>query len=244
MSEKSATLPVSVAKEDRRLEKAVSGASELLAELRWHWTLDESHAKRVSFRAYARGVGKTDMTIRQYAHGYAEWIKGARTGSLTDSIKRAAMSSEREAATDAVAKAHGVTFGTAKSSRPTEVRRVLQAARDKVEAEGGTVEEHVRAAADWTTKSERADQRQSSERARRSGMRFVRVEAFLVKARRNLEEALSEGKAVEWDDEQLELLQHTLGSVRSLLDLIDASFAGEDIDWDAELAALESERNK
>jgi len=50
------TLPARVIERDHTLAKS---ADELM-KLRWHWTLDESNAKRVGFSEYARSVGASE----------------------------------------------------------------------------------------------------------------------------------------------------------------------------------------
>lgn len=233
-------LPRRVAAEDRRLEKAATTASEELARLRWHWTLDKSNDKRVSLRAYARGVGKSFAVVSQYAHGFE--LHRDQDVPISEAVARASMGAEREAATEAVAEARGVSFTHARSSRPTEVRRVREIARERVEKHGGTIEEHAAKAADWVVKSERAERNQAAGRKQRLGLRFVELEAHLEASRRRLTEALEVARAVEWEAEQQDMLRHTLANVKALLGLIDVALAGAaDVDWDAELAALTDE---
>jgi len=54
------TLPARVIERDHTLAKS---ADELM-KLRWHWTLDESNAKRVGFSEYARSVGASEGRVR------------------------------------------------------------------------------------------------------------------------------------------------------------------------------------
>jgi len=231
-------LPKSVVREDRRLENATASAGEQLAELRWHWTLDETNAKRVSFTEYARGVGRDESTIREYAKGYAL----AHSGNipLREGMKRSQMSAEREAATGAVAKARGLTFGTARQTRPAEVKRVTDMARERFEQQGGTIEEQAAKAADWIVKSERSEQKHQAARRERLGLRFIGIEERLQRVKRELTQAVNEAAAVGWGSDEQELLAQTLAQVRALLELLDMAIGGTaDIDWDAELAGLE-----
>ena len=232
------SLPKQVIAQDRRLERMASSAGADLAALRWCWTLDESNADRVGFREYARAVGRTDTTIREYANAYADTL--ARGTPLTEARERARMSAEREAATEAVAEARGVTFGTARQNRPTEVKRVLGIARERVEQGGGSIEEETKQAADWVVRAEKVERRRQVDRKERLGLRFVELEAHLEAMRRRGEEALTVARSVDWEDEHQELLRHTLAQVKALLNLVDVALAGAaDVDWDAELAALE-----
>lgn len=226
--------------EDQRLEAEAKSASEELARHRWHWTLDESNPGRVSFRAYARAVGKSDMTIRQYANGYE--LHTARNIPLTEAMQRAVVGAETEAATEAVAKARGKAFGTAKKSDRQEVKRVRQIARDRAEERGTSIEEEAPKVAETIVKSEQAEQKRQDDRKNRLGLRFVEMEKHLDAVKRRLIQAVNLAHDVEWGDEERELLADTLGNVRSLLNLIDVAMAGAaDIDWDDELARLTEE---
>lgn len=233
-------LPRDVIREDRRLELTASKASEELAHLRWHWTLDETNAKRVSLREYARAVGRDRRAIEKYAHGYVRWTAGDGTvASLTESIERAALSAEREAATEAVAKARGVAFGTARQNRPTEVRRVLTMARERAEETGGSVADEARKAARLIVASETATEQQKADRHRRRGLRYIELEERLGRVRRELVASIEIAAALDIGDEERELLEETLGNVRALLGLLDLAIVGAtEVDWDAELTRL------
>lgn len=235
------SLPAEVVSEDRSLEKVTTKASEQLAELRWHWTLDESNPKRVGLREYAREVGRDHKLITKYAKGYALWSGDDIVPTLSEAIERAAMGAENEVATEAVAKARGVAFSTARQSRPTEVKRVRDMARERVEKHGGTIEEQTEKAADWIVRSEKAAERTTAARRERLGMRFIGIEDRLQRVRRELIQAVNEAAAVGWGDEERELLAQTLAQVKALLELLDMAVVGAvDVDWDAELAGLEA----
>jgi hypothetical protein len=88
-------LPSNVIATDRRLDENATRASEDLARHRWHWTLDESNPDRVSIRAYARNVGRSDLTIGAQVKGYA--ASAARGTPLNEEIERARMGGETEA---------------------------------------------------------------------------------------------------------------------------------------------------
>lgn len=233
-------LPQKVIAEDRKLEKVASGASEMLAELRWHWTLDESNDGRVGFREYARAVGRSDVTIREYAHGYA--ASRERNIPLTDGMKRAMMSAEREAATEAVAKARGITFVTAQQSRPTEARRVLNMARERAEETGRSVAEEARKAAKLVVQDKETREQEDRARRRRKGLRFIELEELLQRVRRDLVRAVKASSSLDWGDDEQELLVNTLENIKQLISLIDMAIVGSDVDWDVELANLEGDR--
>lgn len=233
-------LPAHVVEEDRRLERTASSASEELARLRWHWTLDESNTERVSISEYARAVGRSRATIGEYAKGYAEARR--RNIPTAEAMKRAAMSAEREAATEAVAEARGLSFGTARQNRPAEVKRVLDTARERAERYGTTVADEAAKVADWTVRAEKAAKRVQDERRERLGLRFIELEELLHRARRELVQAVNLAAAMEWGDDERELLEQTVANVRALLELINVALVGTaDVDWDAELASLEAD---
>ncbi len=232
-------LPRKVVADDRRLEKATEAASEELAALRWHWTLDEENGKRISIREYARELGRGESTIREYASGYALWLEGARSIPLLEAMKRSQMGAETQVATEAVAKARGVKFGTAHEKRRTEIKRVRSIARERAEERGTTIEEEAPRVAEWIAESEKVKERLQAERNQKVNLRYVEMEGELVGAKRRLLNALRVAREVDWEPEHQELLTDTVEGVRLLLGLIDLALAGAaNVDWDVELAKL------
>ncbi len=235
-------LPERIRKEDERLEGAAEKAGNQLAELRWHWTLDESNPERVSIREYGRSVGRNEKTIRAHAKGYAAFIAGAGARTLAECIEQAKMGTETLAAAEAVAEARGIGIKQTRQSRPVEVRRVREIARQRAEDNQTSVEEEAPKVAAWIKKSEQAEARRHDERAAKTSLRFVEMEGHLVKAKRELLDALNVGRVIDWGDEEQELLSDTLQNVRALLNLIDVALTGAaDVDWDKELANLTGE---
>lgn len=237
------SLPTEVVKIDHELEASASKASEALAHHRWHWTLDESNPDRVSIREYARQVVRHRRVVGGQVNGYADWTSGAASGAtLAECIERAKMSVETEVATEAVAEARGVAFKTARQSRPTEVKRVREIARDRAERKGTTVEEEAPKVAESIVKTEKAEIRQAEERKAQHPLRYISIEGKLARMLRIGTEVLSEAQDVGFDGEEQELLAETIGKLRALLNLIDMRFAGTvDVDWDAELAKISKE---
>lgn len=233
-------LPRKVVEQDKQLDETQHKAAEALMRLRWHWTLDESNADRVSMNAYAAAVGKARSTIQKDANGYA-LMQGGRAGAATPSEarERANMGAETQAATEAVAQARGVGFKQARSSRPVEVRRVREIARQRAEDKGTSVEEEAPAVAETIAKREKQEARDRQERVKRGDLRFVEMEQYLDRAKRPLMDALTLAREVEWTDEHREVLEQTIGNVRSLLGLVNVAIVGEsDVNWDVELAKL------
>lgn len=234
-------LPKHAITEDRNLEAQSSKASEALMRHRWHWTLDESNAERVSLREYAREVGRSFSTIHADANGYA-LTQGDRAVPISEARERAGMGAETEAATEAVAQARGLSFKHTRQDRPVEVRRVREIARERAEKHGTSVEEEAPKVADWLVRSEKAEETRQAERKERLGLRFVEMEGYLKNAQRKLVDALNMSHDVPWGDEERELLASTVQNVRALLNLIDLALVGAaEVDWDSELAALTKE---
>lgn len=228
-------LPPEVIRTDHNLEQVAGKASEQLARHRWHWTLDESNPQRVSIREYARQVGRSYPVIHQYAYAAA----GDRASPINERLHRANMSAETQAATEAVAKARGQAFATAHQHRTSEVRRVREIARQRAEERGTSVEAEAPKVAETIVRHERAEHAAEAARRERSDIRFIEMEGYLVKAKRELLRALKLAPAVPWDDESRQLLSETVGNVRALLALIDSALSGTSgVDWDAELAKV------
>jgi hypothetical protein len=66
-------LPIEVISQDTELESAIERDTSTLAELRWHWTMDETNPDRVSFLEYGRQVGRDHKTIAVMAQAYASY---------------------------------------------------------------------------------------------------------------------------------------------------------------------------
>lgn len=235
-----ATLPREVVAEDRRLDQTQNKAAEALMKLRWRWTLNESNSERVSFREYARQVGKSDMVIRRDANGYA-LMKSANASVRTpgEARERAAMGAETQAATEAVADARGLTFQSARQMRPTEVRRVREIARQRAEDRGTSVEEEAPRVAETIARREKAQEDDRRQRAKAGDLRLVEMEQYLDRAKRPLLDALKLAREIEWSDEHGRLLEQTIANIRALLNLVDLAIVGEvEVDWDLALSKI------
>jgi len=244
-------LPAEVIQTDHNLEQVADKASGQLARHRWHWTLDESNAARVSILAYAREVGRNEATIRQYAKGYAA-ARLADSGTnpelpsnLDRHIAVAKMSTETAAAAEAVASARGTKLGSGRTSaQRQEIRRVREISRQLAEERGTTVEEEAPKVAETIVRHERAEAAEAAAKAEHSDIRFVEMEGYLVKAKRELLKALKIAPVVPWDDESKELLTETVANIKALLGLIDTALSGSSgVDWDAEFAKVAGNEN-
>jgi hypothetical protein len=232
-------LPRGVIKEDFRLEKTESEASVALMKHRWHWTLDESNPKRVSLRQYAREIGKAFVVIHKYANGYKLWTDLSGEITPSESMGRASMSAEKEAVTEAVAKAHDLSFEEARKSRGTEIKRIRDWARDRAEEKETSVEEEAPDLAKAAVRTRKGEAKLKADRLNRRGLRYIEAEGDLAAAQRKLTKVLTLAQEVEWDSEEVDLLQDSISKIRALLNLIDLKLAGDaEIDWDAELAKL------
>jgi len=233
-------LPPEVVATDNRLEKAESKASEALAEHRWHWTLDESNPERVSIREYSRDVARGYTRIYTQVKGYDAW-QGDRGGTITlnECIERANMGAETEATTEAIAEARGLSVAQVRKTRKNEVIRMRDWAREKAERKGTSVEEEIHSVVDFQIRSENADAQHAEAKKGARTFRFIELEGTLKKAQRHLVEALGQARAIDWGDEEVEMLADTVKQVKAVLGLIDMALVGTaDVDWDGELASL------
>lgn len=248
-----AQLPAEVIREDRDLEQSMESASEALAHLRWHWTLDESNPERVSLRAYGRAVGRHHATVRSFAAGYAHWI--ARSGEdhhhLQTFIAQANMATDRRIVVEAVAEAHDISVNSASALRRPELKEVRNAVIDEAEKreERGldfSAEErqdYARKVAEQKRIAREREERERIERQHKQGAQFIQADAHLSKARRELREALGLVQETEFSEEEVELLTREQAAIQGILGLIGSALQGDSgTDWDAELAALENRR--
>src|SRR5262245_34680568 len=242
----SETVPDFVA-EDRRLESAQGKATEKLAQHRWHWTLDESNPGRVSLHEYARRVGRGVASIHRMAHGYEAFRNSGTPAiggpvTLTDYIEQANLSAEKAEATRAVAAATGKSFSTTAVGQRTEVREVLDTARERAERKGTTVSEELPKVAEFR---ERARTARQSEKDARQAKRFtlVEIEGHLGAAIRRLKEALALASETDFDSEETEVISESIERLKTMIALIDVKITGSNstIDWDAEFAEVMDE---
>jgi hypothetical protein len=236
-------LPAEVVEADHRLEKATDSASEKLARHRWHWTLDESNPGRVSLRAYARAIGRQFATVRGYAEGYRTFADPGTRISLSEAIERARLSQERETLVEAVADANQVEFTTARRQYGSDVARVREAVEREVERRPAmTTEERAdtaRQVAKNFARSRAADAQWKEDQKRRRTGRYIELDASLTKVKRLLTDSIQTARDVEFDTDEVELLEVALESVRSVLALLHAAIAGRaNVDWDAEMQRL------
>jgi hypothetical protein len=240
------TLPKAVVAEDRLLDDKAKNATAALMELRWHWTINPDNPKRVSQRAYAAAVGRSQKSILASARGWqmkldAEANEGdvAFTRELGEYVEMAKVGELKRAAAEAVAAAHGIRVDNVLSHRRNDVNDVVNIARSAAERRGTTPEEEVARVADHQKRA--ADTRASAAEARKSRhtMRWLGIEGKVTKALRELNAALAESEGVEFTAEEREMIAESVGKLRAVLNLLDMRIIGTaDIDWDAEAAKL------
>jgi len=236
---------------DRELERASEECREKLAKHRWRWTLDTSNANRVTLRQYAREVGRDEKAIRMMAKGYDNWrtagaddvVRTSGPVTLEDFIAAERVGAERVEATKAVADATGKTFSAATS--PTmrrEVKATLATAEDRAERRGTTVSEELPRVAEWRQKAKAAGRRERDER-NKSDFRLVEFEGHVGAAIRRLRKALVMAKEIDFQPEEVEILEHSLATLRTLVGLIDTRIGGvpNGVDWDAEFTKVMEE---
>jgi hypothetical protein len=240
------SLSRAVIETDHRLEGSTMRASEELAKHRWHWTLDESNPNRVAVRAYAKEVGRNDVTISRYAKGYALYLEkmaappGGGAYTIQDAIRQSENSVERQAFNDAIAAGSGRAVGqVARGDNRVRTNEIIAHAKDRAERRGTDPIDEARTIAEHQRKSRESAGRQRAERKKARTFRYIEIEGDLATAQRRLVHALETAEGVGFGEEEMELIRDSIGKVRAVLDLIDLRMAGTpDIDWDAELAKL------
>lgn len=229
--------------EDHRLEQEVDSSREALAKHRWHWTLDESNPRRVAIREYARTVSRHERTIRDMATGYQDWLAetagGAPRGRLMDYLERAKLRGDTLVAAEAVAAARNVTLGTARRHHAQEIQAVKHNARTAAEHSGKPVEVAAQEAAEFHQKASIARSLQAERHKAEHTLEYINFEHHLDFIERRLKQALKDSEGVQFIEEELDLLRHTIAKLRGLLELVSMRVNGEpNVDWDAELAKL------
>ena len=148
---------------------------------------------------------------------------------------------KRRAATQAVAAATGLAYSTVTTARRAEVRQVLATAQDRAERKGTTVSEELPAVAEWREKGRKMEQVEREAKAA-SPFRLVSFEGHIGSAIRQLRQALALARDIDFTDEEIELMQGTLATLRTLIQLIDVRISGESgVDWDASFAEVMKE---
>lgn len=238
-------LSKSVVAEDRKLVETSEKAGVALMKLRWHWTLDESNDRRVSFAEYARQVGRNESTIRQSARGYSLMVESEKSVGVPritpdDAKRRANASAEKEAAVGAVADQRGIEYASADRGHQSEIKLVLEAARDRAESQGTSVEEEAPIVAKRMAKSESIRAKERADLAKSPVLGDLTAGVQLSKAKKALRQVLNIARDVEeFDEDSVDHIQDGVEQVRSVCDLIDLALTGHaEIDWDGELAKL------
>lgn len=227
---------------DHELEGAAQRSSEELAEHRWHQTLDPDGPGH-SINSYAKAIGRSQQTVRNYANGWqlqAERLQaGLATVSITDAVRLASQSEERRAMTEAIAEETGESIANAARGDNTRVREMQAQAQHQAEEKGTDPIDEARLLAKRQKQTAELAAKQKREKAAAHTLRYIEVEGKLGTARRKLAEALTVAQDVGFTGEEMELMREALGQIRAVLNLIDLRLAGNpDIDWDAELTKL------
>lgn len=235
------TLPKTAIREDNRLERLASSASEELARHRWHWTLNTDNPKRVPVREYARQVGRAHKTIDAQVNGYALFVRGT-PHSLNECIERAKMGAEKAELVEAVAEANKVGLQQARKVYSSDVSRVRDAVERQAERKPDMSAEergdYTRRVAEMMARSRRSEaERKSKAKSRTASL--VLIDSKLIHARRDVEDAIAEARRAGLDEDAVEYLDSSLDKLQSATKLLRLAIAGSvDVDWDAELAKL------
>ena len=236
------TLSASVVEDDHKLEIAIERSSEKLARHRWHWTLDEGNALKVSIRQYAKDVGRAYATIHKYAKGYEAWLIAPGDHSLSEHMELQGVSVEKAAIAEVIAQAEGVTVKTVTHRRrgtAGSLANVHDLAKERAERNQTNVVDEAKNIVTTNVAVRAAAKNRTTAAKAQHTSRWLEVEGLLARAKRLLTEALTIGHGVTFSTEEEALLRDSIANVRAVLDLWDIRVAGTpDIDWDAELADI------
>lgn len=241
-------IPQGVIEKDHELDNRTERASEALAKHRWHHTLDPK-GPGYSFRAYANAVGRSDMTIRRHAKGYALFVdraSGATPGvalTIEDAIRLSERSEEQRGFDEAIAEGSGKPVSqVSRGDNRHRTRAVIERAQQRAERRGTDAVDEARNIAREERQIAESRSRHEAERRQAHDLKYVHIEGHLAYAQRRLGDALREAQSVDFTDEELGLIRHSLAHIKALLNLIDLRMAGTpDIDWNEELAKLDIE---
>lgn len=248
------TLPAEVVREDRDLEQSREAASEALAHLRWHWTLNESNPDAVSLRSYAKSVGRHTDTILVYARGYVLLTHSVGEHSISECIERARHSADKQTIIEAVAEANDMTFINARQRHKDEVREVKHAVRNEEErrAEDNESftpedkEEYAHKVAKMKADSRKAEERHREEQRRNHSLKFMEMDALASKVRQASRELLDVTRDVDlgvFSEEEVRLLERQIVAAHEMVGLTRTALSGDSgTDWDKALADLEEKR--
>lgn len=244
------TVSQSVVRTDAKLEQAASATAEELCRHRWRWTLDESNPKRVSVRAYARAVARSQKTVQCQVTGYVAWKgDGGAAFTLNDHIERAKMGEERAAVVQAVAKANKVSFSQARKQYSSDVKNVQEAVLRKAEKDPDVDREgYAEKLAGQMARSKQATTERKAEKIEKGNQLFgvaymaalASINGSLAHARRDLNDALAEARSIaEFEPDAIEYITASLDKLTAATNLVRLVIAGQlDVDWDAELVRI------
>lgn len=238
-------LPVSVIERDHKLEVEADRAGGALAELRWHWTLDESNPDRVGFREYARQVGRNESVIRSMANGCAA---SQRTGRpIQEAVASQYVKQADRDITNAVAKATKTSVTTVRKAHQEDVRRVRNTVADIRESEPDMSPEReqevIETSAQMIAREREATKARQQQRRKSKPMQFLVIEGKIQRARDAVDDALNTARTElelgELDDELVTALQDAANRLRAVVGMLQTALGIEaETDWDAEFSKM------
>lgn len=226
---------------DHRLEQAEQDATVMLAQHRWHWTLDKSNSDRVSMLAYAKAVGRNESTIRAYAKGYIAWdARQDHAEPIGMFVAEARTGKDTATATRAVAAAKGIAPTTVARAHQPETRRVRELARVIAAENRTTVAEEAPRIAEALAKAERAAATGTRGRRKAFNPQVYDITQHLLRARREILTAMEMAVMLPKLTPQVQQFLLTItANLREALDLTDARVSGTPgVDWDTEFAKI------
>jgi len=150
------------------------------------------------------------------------------------------MSAETQAATAAVAEARGVQFRYAQQEFGSEARAIRETARQRAEEKGTSTVDEIPQAAAITYRRQHAERERDEQRATRTPLRYIEIEARLNDAQRALVKAIQASESVDLSREDRELLSQTLDNVKRLVVIADRAIVDAyDTSWRGEFHLME-----
>jgi len=205
-------LPADVINTDFMLEGQLSGVTEKLAQLRWHWTLDKSNPGRVTVSEYAQEVRRHESTIRRMVNGYENSLRDA-SRSLEDHMALAMLGQEKREAAEIL----GISPVRARDTRTEEGRQVR----------------------DLSEQLKKVERKEVETTDKNTAYRWLEAAGTITKAKQALIALLPMLQRVEFEPDEIEELIEDLNQLDAASGLARMAIAGTtNVNWDEELAKV------
>jgi hypothetical protein len=242
-------LPPEVIERDKTIDGEIASKTGELMELRWHWTRDKDNPARVTVAAYARAVGRARQVISRDANAWAQWLasQSKRTDiqcaptpgepqTPSDYRELANLSTQRQQAVAAIARATGKQVSNVAANMREEVNAVLVTAHADAIRHGTTIEAEVDRVAEWQAKMAQEKEKRSTALSEAGKNRWaqekagqpaaaespvpVSLESRIAAARTALGDLLDAAEGI--SAQKAETVKGAVNDLRTLMDKIEA----------------------